>query len=228
MKKIVWGILCLFTAILIPLNAMGISMGVIGLLPVSKLLLSLVLLAIGICIAIDRNWFLFPFPFGVIFMLLQKEISEYMGRGHEKLISNWLVLLSTVLIPIGLSFISGAFRRKKDGSTATGKKYNGSAFASEMRYIDCTDFSRFMLRVKMGETVVRFENADRYKGDGTLNIHCSMGHVIVYVPNDWSIDATTDNHMGDITLPNDLAGTGPVLHLQCDCNMGSIDVRRVS
>lgn len=228
MKKIVWGILCLFTAILIPLNAMGISMGVIGLLPVSKLLLSLVLLAIGICIAIDRNWFLLPFPFGVIFMLLQKEISEYMGRGHEKLISNWLVLLSTVLIAIGLSFISAAFRRKKDRATVSGKKYSGSAFASEMRYINCADFSQFMLQVKMGETVVRFENPELYKGDGTLKIRCTMGHVIVYVPNDWSIDAQNDNQMGSIDLPQDLNGTGPVLHLYCSSNMGSIEIRRAS
>lgn len=240
MKKIVWGVLLIAVAVLVILNAAGVELGVIGGIAFNRLLLSAVLLAVAICLAIDSTFWLIPFPLAAIFCVLEKDIARWIGSESTNIISNWLVFGCAALMAFGISLITSPIkrmRRKAKQKIVSGlgavcyDNHNGgnsssnSCFSSETKFIDCKSFKNYYYYIKMGNGTVFFENADAYTGGGTLTLECSMGNIDVTVPSDWRIEADIKTSMGSTTLPAETDKTGPVLYINGTNKMGSINIK---
>lgn len=240
MKKIVWGVLLIAVAVLVILNAAGVELGVIGGIAFNRLLLSAVLLAVTICLAIDGAFWFTPFPLAAIFCVLEKDIARWIGSESSNIISNWMVFGCAALMALGISFITSPIKRMRRkakkkiaagiGATCyddkSGKSSSSSAcFSSETKFIDCKSFNNYYYYIKMGSGTVFFENADAYTGGGTLTLECSMGNIDVIVPSDWKIETDIKTSMGSTTIPADINRQGPVLYINGTNKMGSIDIK---
>ena len=213
MKKIIFGLLLVLAAVCILLSALGVEIGVVGTLSYVEILLTAILIGFAVLSLTNHSWMLFPFFPMLIFFFLEDNIAEWLGRGGENLISNWLVFGCVCIISVGIGFISSAVRKRKYFAVTSNAKRDRVSCGSESRYIDCATFSKFEYSVKMGDGHIYFKNSESYTGDGILEIHCSMGNLAVHVPTGWNIDCDVSTNLGALSLPNINYPDGPKLKI---------------
>lgn len=234
MKKVIFGILLLAAAVFIILSACGVEISVISGLSLAELVLTALLLALTVCITIDRAWEVIPYPLMIVFFFLEDNIGNWLGK-PENFVNNWLIFLCAVIASIGISLIAAPIRKKRRkknrlkhkvyvSSSAGQSNDNGVKMGSETKYIDCTTFEHYYYKVKMGEGILYFENIESYTGGGSLNVDCKMGNMKIFVPNGWHIKTDINNRIGNVSLPNFIFRDGPELMISGECMLGEIEI----
>ena len=229
MKKVVYGIMLIAIAICIVLSAMGVGLGFISQLSVVDIILSIALLIFAFNLILDRAYPAIPFPIMIMFFFLEDDIARFMGRTDENLISNWLVLLCTVLVSMGISLIYYPVKKKQIKTFCAekkgnwGKEGNKTMFSSDVKYVDCANFNEQYYHVNMGNLDVQFTNTEEFKG-GLLRLSCNMGNINVYVPRGWNIKTEIDNHLGNVDIPSKEYQDGPILNIEAQNSMGNIEI----
>lgn len=232
--KIAIALFCILFAVFGLLEAIGVTPpmeSVVGEMSLWRMVCALFLLAIVINFVCKLKVCRTIFFLSLLFMVVEPNIAYVCGVKSGNLINNWLLLLYTVLICIGLSLILGAIpgRRKMrisvtNGVNVSGKGYTENNLCSRTVYIDCTTFTEQYMENNMGSTVIRFENADAYTGGGALYIENNLGSVEVCVPENWSVNCQVENNLGG-TKNRANGGTGPSLTVRGENNLGSIDIK---
>ncbi|MBQ8287848.1 MAG: hypothetical protein IJX76_03655, partial [Clostridia bacterium] len=167
------------------------------------------------------------FSLSLLFMVIEPNIAYLCGAESNNLISNWLLLLYTVLICIGLSLILP--KRHKKGKWGMFHEDEGSyhenSMGSRTIYIDCTTFTDRFVENNLGSTVIQFENADTYIGGGFLNIENNLGSTVVKVPEGWTVDCHLENNLGSVQNRAH-GGEGPSLTIRGENTLGSTVIQR--
>lgn len=226
MKKTIWGILILAAAVCILLGSLGVNLGLIGELPTFTVVVLAVALAIVVCLAVDREWAIIPFPVAVAFLLVEDEIASLIGREGEDLIGFWAVLGCAVLMSIGLSLVTvpAKARRNEKNAEKSGVGAGSKVFGSDSRYIDCRNFREFSYDVKMADGELYFLHPEEYAGNGVLVVSCKMGNLSIHVPAGWNIQNDIDCSLGAVSMPEAGNPGGPSLRITGECHLGNIDI----
>lgn len=217
-KGIFWGVALIFAAVLMIINNFGTESGLLGNIPVIKIILGVLCLCWVINELYKKQLPHIFFPLAFLIILFEKEIADLCGIAGGELISNWLLLLCALLFTIGTSMI---FPKSYEGNY--GKKGH-KIMGKSIRYIDCSNFTCQQVENNMGAIEVFFENTEHYQGEGTLDLDNNMGSTIVHIPSGWRVVANIDNNMGSIKIAPSQNASGKIIYLTGDNNMGSVIV----
>lgn len=169
----------------------------------------------------------------LIFMIFERNIAVLLELNNQNIINNWLLLLFTTIICIGIHFLKPRRVRVKKARVSgynvshdDGASYKEHSFGAAAEYIDCATFTRKHYENNLGQTVIRFENVSEYIGEGIVCVENNLGHMEIYVPSDWRVTVNIENSLGAIRNDCGNSATGPVLYIEGENNLGAIDIVR--
>lgn len=218
--RLLWGISLLAAAVLLLLNAFGVTFGLPDGLPIWRILLALLCgtWALNELLHLRLPGIFFPLIF--IVMLFEQELALALGVADGDLASFWVFLLIGLLLTVGTSIL---LPKRLWLRLLTKKAKKNHAQKAVTREFDCAEPFSERIENNMGACNVRFSNVEQYKGNGSLHISNNMGHVALHVPKDWCVLSSIDNHMGTVRIPRG-KDSGMPLTLTGENNMGCISV----
>ena len=231
--KIFWGVLLLITAVALIFYGMGYGTELFG-LPIYKLLLAIVLITKILSKLIRLDTTRLFFCIGLLFMLLETEISGWMGLADENIISNWIVLVAAIIADIAIGMIfpkskkDGMHFKRKDGDIHIG---NGGGFDSSetfenaTHYIDASKHTYSCFKNKMGNIHIYYQNTDLVEpgSEFHLELYNKMANMIIHVPHDWNVTNNIETKMGNTDIRSNF-GNKVKLTLTGENKMGNIRV----
>ena len=167
----------------------------------------------------------------LLFMIFERNIATLLELNDQNIINNWLLLLFTTIICIGIHFLKPRTIRKKKSrisgynvSHDDGSSFKEHNFGAAAEYIDCTTFTRKHYENNLGQTVIRFENVSEYVGEGTVYVENNLGHMEIHVPSGWCVKTNIENTLGAIKNTCGNTSAGPILYIEGENNLGAIDI----
>ena len=182
-------------------------------------------------------------PLGLMFILLEKEIGGFIGKGDD-FVNNWFIILAAVLIDVALTFI---FRsRISKVITYSGPRYSGSSSAgrsgsgvgeisedgdmpefklgSHVYYVDASTSGSAGAVNKLGELNVYYQNTDTEDLPETLVFTAvnQMGEMRIHIPRDWHVELNSDNSMGSVRCRPDGKVTNRTILINVKNQMGEV------
>lgn len=228
--KIAIALFCILFAVFGLLETFGVTPpmeSVVGEISFLRIVCAIFLFALVIKYLCQLRVCKMLFCLSLLFMTVESNIAYLCGASSANLINNWLLLLYTILICIGLSLILP--KRRKKGKWVMFHKDEGvhhdNSFGSRTIYIDCTTFTDRFVENNLGSTVIQFENTDAYTGGGYLNIENNLGSTVVRVPDGWSVDCQLENNLGSVQNRAN-GGVGPSLTIRGENNLGSTVIQK--
>ena len=245
-EKIFWGLVIILLAVALLLDGIGLlsplteKIGELSFFVIVCVLLLVAYTVARVCRGKVKEIFV---PLALIFMLLEKNIATALGRSDPNMINNWLLLGCAVLLQIGFSILFSHWKVKinfgenteyeieGDGLHTSAKskaKHTKSCFTSSVRYIDGETFGTEWVEGNMASTVIRFKNAEKYAGDGTLHLENNLGSMVVELPAIWRFDVDIENSFGSVVYPSEKGDpTAPLVVIRGENNLGSIHIKCV-
>ena len=191
--RIIVGIVLVALAALIVMSALDIGIKMPADIQVWQWIVGSLILIVALHSIINLVLFSTFLMLGIEVMVFEPQLGWLFGFEEADWISNWLVLLISVLAGIGFSLI---FK----GSSSFVFKVKKNTLGSTVKYIDCADFKSERVENKMGELEVRFENVCALTEDAVLEVHNTLGETSVYIPADWSVQVNLVNALGEINV----------------------------
>ena len=233
--KIFWGLGLIFAAVLIILDALGVTtplISSIGEISVFAIIAGLLLFAFIIARLIKGKISEIFFPLAFIFMLFEKNIAKLAGLEEENIINNWLVMLIALLLSIGFSILFSTKKAKihhgnRGGTIEINGNYAESNLGSSTIYVDCDTFTPSCVENSLGSCSVYFENPQNYKGGETLHVENNLGSMVINVPSNWIVKSNIENNLGGSHVARNDDEIGPILYIKGENNLGSLTVRYV-
>ncbi len=244
-----WGFFFLLSAIFVIASQTG-SFGQIGVLSISATVL---LAALGIHSAIERNYFGVFIPLALLYLIYQQPL-------HLIGISLWLLLLAAVLASIGFSILfhshphkfhsnpndNAVFSRGSDdwhswhdGSehfTQTTEDIDDNnpctkiSFGASSKYLhaDCLKSGQFF--VSFGALEVFFDQAALSPEGAEIFLDCSFGAIKLYVPKQWQVIDHVRAGLG--AVENDIRmahpdENAPRLTLKGNVQLGAVEIHYI-
>lgn len=210
-----WGLFFLLAAIFVIASQIG-SFGQIGVLSIAATVL---LAALCIHSAIERNFFGIFIPLALLYMIYQQPL-------HLIQISIWLLLFASILASIGLSIIFHShthhchshndtffsrgpddWHSLHDGTECfnqTTENINDNnpcakvSFGSSSKYLhaDCLKSGQFS--VSFGELAVFFDHAQLSPDGAEIFLDCSFGELKLFVPKNWLVIDNVRTGLGSV------------------------------
>ncbi len=241
-----WGFFFLLAAVFVIASQTG-SFGQIGLL---SILATVLLAALGIRSAIDRNFFGLFIPLALLYMIYQQPL-------HLVQISVWLLLLASVLASIGFSIIFHShhhchphgdvcFSRGSDdwhGAHDGSEHFNQTTesiddnnpgakvtFGASSKYLhaDCMKSGQFF--VSFGALELFFDQAQLSPEGAELFLDCSFGAIKLYIPKHWRVIDYVRTGLGSVENDICLAHpdeNAPQLTLTGNVQLGSLEIHYI-
>ncbi len=230
-KKIFWGLGFILLALALLFDALGLTVpleSAVGELSLLTLLGTVLFLSCLISSLVKKHFGRAAFSLAFLFMVLEKNISHLCGKGGADLINNWLLLLCTALLSVGLSLLFSG-KTHSPHRFHYGIKCNTNAnLTASVRYIDASSMQHERAGNNLGALTVRFENAEQYRGGGTLYIENNLGSTTVEVPATWHFTCDVKNNLGSVQADKSRADlSAPLLHITGENNLGAVTVRVV-
>jgi hypothetical protein len=163
-------------------------------------------------------------------MLFEKNIAYMCGLEETDIINNWLLLGCAFLIQIGFSilFSSWNFKFKASKSEKGKLGWSRSKLSSTVKYIDAETFGEEWIENDIGSCIIRFENAEKYTGGGTLHVENNIGSMVIEVPSSWRYIHNIENSLGSVTATADEGNPdGPLLKIVGENNLGPMSIKFV-
>ena len=239
-NKIFWGILFILAAVLLLLNAFGVTLpftSVFGRFSAFQIVMGILLVIWMISSLLELKIKDIFFPLAFLFMVFEKNIAHALGLENENIVSNWWLVLGAILLSIGFSILFPPRRHhvsKSNSHTAfscgTAKKaaqHETNIMGSSIVYIDCGDFSAKSFKNVMGEFVIRFENEHLYTGGKEIHLENTMGEMVLEVPASWKIRCDMQNTFGEIIYPKKQKTDGPELLITGENKFGETVIRSI-
>lgn len=227
--KIAIALFCILFAVFGLLETFGVTPpmeSVVGELSFIRIVCALFLFALVIKYLCQLRVCKMLFCLSLLFMTVESNVAYLCGAPSANLINNWLLLLYTVLICIGLSLVLPGRRRKEKWTVrADHNGHHGNSLGARTIYIDCTTFTDRYVENDLGCTVIRFENTETYIGGGFLHIKNDLGSIVAHVPEGWTVDCQLENNLGSVQN-HAHGGEGPSLTIRGENNLGSTVIQR--
>ncbi len=225
-NRLVFGLLFIACAVLIILDAVGISLGFLSGIPAWVLILTVLNLIWLIDVIIKLKLSETFFPIAFIFMLLEKYIAKWCGLGKSNIINNWLVFLCALLLCIGAKLITPKRKFTKHFSKAANHKT--SRGTASTIYVDCAaEEDTVTVKNELGACNVYFSNVESYKGGMTLLVHNELGAMNINVPSEWNVVTNIVNELGAMTTPEGNESTGKTIFINGRNELGAVNIKRV-
>lgn len=239
--KIFFGLALIAIAVLLILNALGVLAPIssmFGEITFWQIFGGVALLCLTVATLISGDIGNAVILLGFIFMIFERNIAYVFYKGgNDDIINNWLLLGCTVLLAAGLSLLrpkkwkkSKKIKTEKDNVTI---EFNTNEMGSSEIFVDGaefgTKFTEQNVHNRLGSLEVRFVNADRYEGGGTLNVTNKLGTTEIYVPKSWKVRSSIDLSLGDVEdgCDENPEGDAPVINVVITNKLGSVEIKRV-
>lgn len=217
-NKLFWGLAFIVAAIILIIEAIGEKILIFG-ISSGRILLGALLVYLLIDGIVGKKLINILFSIAFLFMVFEPYIARLVKYPSDNIISNWLVLLCTLLIYTGIKIIFSS------GKKNTSDKEHRQNFAGvTTKYIDCADFKEACVVNKLAQTNVFFDNIDRYEGGATLRVENKMGLTVIHLPVSWYIVCDISNHMGRVDLPSCGNPEGKVLNITGFSRIGDVRI----
>lgn len=219
-NRIVSGLLLIFCAIFIILDAVGISLRFLTGIPAWVLILTVINLIWIIDEIVKRKFSEIFLPIAFIFMLLEKYIARWCGIENENFINNGLVFLAAILLMLGTKCLT-----PKKRFTFTNKNSRGSASTI---YVDCaSDEDTVTVKNELGSCNIYFSNVESYNGNKTLHVHNELGSMTINVPSELRIITSISNELGSVSEPDDKGSGDKLIRITGSNELGALRITRV-
>ncbi len=238
--KTFWGLLCIFAAAVLILDALNVLVPIenaIGGVSVLALLAGVFLLAYILKNLFGGRLGSIFVPLGLMFMLFEKNIATLCGAESANLINNWLVLLISVLLATGVDSLLPKRKRfkfikiegigRKEKTLSEDRDYTDNSLGSSVVYIDCEDFVSKTIENNIGSCSVHFVSPEEYEGGGVLCLENNLGHLIVNVPSDWNVKCDIENNLGHVSGYRACDGNERLLYIRGENNLGKITIEYI-
>ena len=233
-EKIFWGLGFILLAVALILNALGIMApftSAIGEVSFIAIIAGLILLSYTINRIIKGKISEIFVPLSLIFMLFEKNIATLCSLEDENIINNWLLFGCACLLHLGFAIIlpkrsPHKFRAVK----CDGHKFHRSrsSLDSCVKYIDAESFFEEYVENSLGACSIKFANAEKYSGGGTLHVDNSLGAMSIEVPSSWSFVHDIDNSLGSVSADHDGGNPdGPILRIEGENSLGALSIEYV-
>ena len=227
--KIFWGFGIILLAVGIILNALGIldpMFSVVGGITVLQAVLALFVVSFIVTRVVKLKLTYIFIPLSLLFMIFERNIAFMFGLENENIINNWVLLLCSVLISVGISLLKPVKRkrRKKREKNITIKC---NRFASATRYIDCESFVESDVHNYLGDLNIYFENTDSFVSGARLNVYNRLGQTVIYVPREWTVKNNIVSNLANIDVEDHGDSYGPVLIIDGENNLGNIEINYI-
>ncbi len=207
-----------------------------------KIIAGVVLTALFVESLCKRRFCTALFMLAFIFMIFERNIAYIFALNTTNIINNWLLLLFTAIICIGLKLI---FPQKfkfihrihpyqhlhkhlhQSASHSASTRYKENNLTSSEEYIDCTTFTSRNFENNLGQTIIHFENVSEYVGEGKIYIENNLGNTVINVPRDWRVVTEIENNLGSVKNSGGTGTSGPVLYICGENNLGAIEIKKV-
>lgn len=223
-SKIILGIGFVIIAILLILNAVGITFGIPEEIAVYKIILGGVFITFAIKDIIKLKIYRIFFPLTFTVMLFEKHIASLIKSGSSDIASAWEFLLIALLLTVGAYLLTPKRIRKKHSF----KCNIGQASRRNTYYIDCSKNVNEHIENNMGFCEVFFTNIQMYSGNGIVNLENNMGRMEIHLPKDFTADIKIENNLGNIDIPEPINNSGfkilNSISISGENNLGQITV----
>ncbi len=168
-----------------------------------------------------------------LLMLFKSWLAQVIDLPQLAQLSNWIILLCTVLVVFGLKMIFGkkechtTFKKHINSKIEHNGNSSSSSFGDHVKYIDCGSFDKATVSNSFGETNIYFQNISRYAGDATLNVSNSFGELDIHVPDSWKIVSNVSNAFGNTNIPTNSNSNGKVLYIKGSNSFGELAVYKM-
>lgn len=231
-KNIFWGVLFV-------LGAAALLVGQLGYL--EKFGFWTVLFTVGLIGFLADG--IFHRSFGMILFSL-----AFLAILHDKLLgiemlTPWPVLGAALLGTIGLNIIfPRAQRWKKHVQKSHGGSSGGNAaeyadgeqvrfectFAEAVKYVTGRELSFAKLENSFGSLSVYFDNAGLKNGMASVDVECSFGSIVLYVPADWRVTLDVESAFGGVNQKGKCSPNGEnCLCISGEVSFGSLEIRYI-
>lgn len=227
MSKLFWGLGFLVLAVLLILDATGVlapMFDYVGGITAWQIIAGVAILAFLLSRLFKGKIVPLFIPLALLFMVFEKNVAFLLGRAGEDIVSNWILLLSALLITVGMAIL---LPKKKWGFSFFSSDDDKNIGKSKTYYIDCNDFTSKNIENNMGSCTVRFENTSAYKGGGALHVENNMGSLVINVPYEWHVITSVENNMGSFECRKKGTPGGPTIIIEGENNMGSLKINMV-
>ena len=239
--KIFLGLALIAVAVLLILNALGVLSPIssmFGEITFWQIFGGVALLCLTVATLISGDIGNAVILLGFIFMIFERNIAfVFYKGGNGDIINNWLLFGCTLLLAAGFSLLKPkkwkkAKKIKTNNENVTIEIKSNEMGSSEI-FVDCaefgTKFTEQKVHNRLGSLEVRFVNADRYEGGGTLNVINKLGDTEIYVPEGWTVKQSIDIALGSVEdgCTEALGDDAPVLNIVGTNSLGSIEITRV-
>lgn len=228
-RNVFWGLMLIFTAILLIFKQFGLFAG-IGIFDIV-----LTVIMVGIIIKSIRpiNFWGILFPLAIIGIIYDNQLG----------ITNftpWPILLIAFLISLGLtlifngriSFSYNFYSKNKFESTVFDEQDSkvikcSTSFGECIKYVNSDNFEKAYVKCSFGDVKLYFDNATIPSGKADIYIDVSFGDVDIYIPGTWKVINNTHVLFGDILIKNNDSADAPVVTLHGNINFGDVRIMYV-
>lgn len=221
--RILWGIGLVAVALLLILNAVGVTLGLPADIPIWKIVLAV---GFAVCVVNSIIRLKIPeifIPLTFIAMLFEEEIAELFGVADGDIASVWEFLLVALLLTVGSALLlpKRLFRKKAGVKVNVNHHHAGK----NIYYIDCGNPVSEHIENNLGTCDVFFANPELYDGNGSVCIENNLGSVTVHVPVEWNVISKMENNLGSTEIPQSESLEGAKsIRLIGENNLGKISV----
>ncbi|MDF2632563.1 MAG: hypothetical protein K0Q85_1159 [Caproiciproducens sp.] len=227
-----WGFFFLLSAIFVIASQTG-SFGQIGLM---SLLATVLLAALAIHSAVNRNFFGIFLPLAFLYMIYWQPLKLIE-------ISFWLLILAAVLTSIGFSILFRSHPPKMmdwhggmQHSNQTSENiddnnpYTKVSFGSSSKYLHSDSLKSGQFIASFGALEVFFDQAQLSPEGAEIFIDCSFSGVELYVPKHWQVLDNMHASLGAVNNDVRLAHpqeNAPKLIITGNVQFGAVDIKYI-
>lgn len=229
-----WGLFFLLAAVFVIASQIG-SFGQIGII---SIIATVLLVALCIHSAINRNFFGIFLPLALLYMIYQKPFGFIA-------VNIWLLLTAAVFASIGFSMLFRLHPKKWKycGSHDGVERFNDSSqniddnspsakvsFGSSCKYLHADCLKRGQFAVSFGELEVYFDQAQLSPDGAEVFVECSFGEMKLFIPKQWQVYDKITTSLGSVENNVRLSqpdANSPKLTLTGNVSFGSIEIHYI-
>ncbi|HAN20874.1 MAG: hypothetical protein A2Y15_04670 [Clostridiales bacterium GWF2_36_10] len=231
-KNWFWGFFFLLAAVFVVASQTD-SFGEIGFL---SIIATILLVSLFIHSLIKLNFFGVFLPLAFLYMIYWQPLDLIE-------ISNWVLILTSILISISFSILFNVHPKKVEHWHCGNKNFNQTteniddnnpqtkvSFGASSKYLhaDCLKSGQFT--VSFGALEVFFDQAQLSPDGAEIFLDCSFGSITLYVPKHWKVKESINASLGGVennmrhSQPTENA---PVLTLKGNVRLGGIEIKYI-
>jgi predicted membrane protein len=227
-----WGITFLLSAaFIIALNVTGFDE-----ITIPGIITTILSIALVVESIVHRHLAILPIPFGALYYVYQVPF-------NFPYIDIKFIILAVICLSLAIFFLTPRHKKPSIHVEADGFAYTSDGSTNEDNYVQAaTEFGNVTkylhgeaisggdLKCNFGNLTIYFDQAHLAPGGATIQVACSFGQTIVYVPSNWPVKNLVSTALGssEVKGKSPSASSGmPVLTLNGHVSFGDFEIRYI-